>query len=282
LIPANIQPQDLQLCASLVTGSESCQPLSGGQQGSSIDLTQPTAGGATTAPMRTTSPMPAPAPQSYPNNDRDIFTSPISTIVDTITLAFMIQQAEAQLITVEDTTVNIPITVIIPINLNIQNAQICASVASSGPQTCQQIILNPTQTSFSPVDVNLAQPTPTITTQPTPTATAAPTPMPTPTATTTATPSPTTTTPSVTATPPQPTDQMQTQVCPPLCGPTPSTTTTPGAQPEPQLTPPEATTGQQPSTSEDQTGQPTEEGGATEGGGATSGESGSSTDGSGN
>ena len=47
LVPANIQPQDLQLCASLATGSESCQPLSGGQQGSSIDLTQPTAGGTT-------------------------------------------------------------------------------------------------------------------------------------------------------------------------------------------------------------------------------------------
>src|SRR5919107_89476 len=66
LVPANIQPQDLQLCASLVTGSESCQPLSGGQQGSSIDLTQPTAGGATTAPMGAASPMAAPSPVPAP------------------------------------------------------------------------------------------------------------------------------------------------------------------------------------------------------------------------
>src|SRR5918995_2626771 len=56
LVPANIQPQDLQLCASLATGSESCQPLSGGQQGENIDLTQ----GATAAPPTgMASPMPA-------------------------------------------------------------------------------------------------------------------------------------------------------------------------------------------------------------------------------
>jgi hypothetical protein len=69
LVPANIQPQDLKLCATLATGSESCQLLSGGQQGASIDLTQPAAGGATAPMGTTTSPMPAPAPQSYPNND---------------------------------------------------------------------------------------------------------------------------------------------------------------------------------------------------------------------
>src|ERR687895_2376753 len=63
LVPANIQPQDLQLCASLVTGSESCQPLSGGQQAASIDLTQAgAAAGAAPAPMGTASPSPAPSP----------------------------------------------------------------------------------------------------------------------------------------------------------------------------------------------------------------------------
>src|ERR687895_2686980 len=50
IVPANIQPQDLQLCASLADDSESCQPLSAGQQGASIDLTQPATGGATAAP----------------------------------------------------------------------------------------------------------------------------------------------------------------------------------------------------------------------------------------
>src|ERR687895_2047827 len=68
LVPANVQPQDLQLCASLADGSESCQPLSGGQQAASIDLTQTgTAGGAATpAPTGTASPMPAPAPVPAP------------------------------------------------------------------------------------------------------------------------------------------------------------------------------------------------------------------------
>jgi hypothetical protein len=163
LVPANIQPQDLQLCASLATGSESCQPLSGSQQGASINLTQPAAGGAT-APMGTTSPMPAPAPQSYPNNDGAILENAINPIVKTITSLFMMQHAEAQLISIEDTTVNIPITVIVPIDLNIQNAQICASVASSGDQSCTQVVLNPEQTSYTDVDVDLSTATPTLST----------------------------------------------------------------------------------------------------------------------
>jgi hypothetical protein len=138
VVPTNIQPQDLQLCASLADGSESCQPLA--QQGASVDLTQPTEGGATTAPMGTTSPMPAPAPQSYPNNGGAILENAIYPIVETITSSFTIQHADAQLISVEDTKVNIPITVIVPIDLNILNAQICASVASSGDQSCTYVV----------------------------------------------------------------------------------------------------------------------------------------------
>jgi hypothetical protein len=164
LVPTNIQPQDLQLCASLATGSESCQPLSGGQQGASIDLTQSAAGGVTTTPMGAASPMPAPAPQSYPNNDGAILENAINPIVKTITSLFMMQHAEAQLISIEDTTVNIPITVIVPIDLNIQNAQICASVASSGDQSCTQVVLNPEQTSYTDVDVDLSTATPTLST----------------------------------------------------------------------------------------------------------------------
>src|ERR671918_2765493 len=67
LVPANIQPQDLQLCASLSDGSESCQPLA--QQGASIDLTQSSAGVQAAPPTGAASPMPSPAPQSYPSND---------------------------------------------------------------------------------------------------------------------------------------------------------------------------------------------------------------------
>src|SRR5918999_2564300 len=228
LIPANIQPQDLQLCASLVTGSESCQPLSGGQQGSSIDLTQPTAGGATTAPMGaaspmpapspvpapptgTMSPMPAPAPQSYPNNGRAILANAINPIVGAITSILTVQYANAQLISVEDTTVNIPITVIVPIDLNIQNAQVCASVLSEGAQSCTQVVLNPTQTSFTDVDVDLSTATPTLTTaeqEPTtaPLTTAEPTTPPTQTAPTTTETAPTTDTDTTTEEPSTDTD----------------------------------------------------------------------------
>jgi hypothetical protein len=217
LVPANIQPQDLQLCASLATGSESCQPLSGGQQGASIDLTQPAAGGSTTTPTGTTSPMPAPspapapapptgpispmpapAPQSYPNNG--------GAILETITSLFTMQHADAQLISVEDTTVNIPITVIVPIDLNIQNAQICASVASSGDQSCTQVVLNPEQTSYSDVDVDLSSATPTLTTaeqEPITAAltTAAPTTESAPTTTTETAPTPSTSEPAPTEEP---------------------------------------------------------------------------------
>src|ERR687892_2832411 len=59
-----------------------------------------------------------------------------------------------------DTTV--PITVSIPINIQAQNAQICASILSSGSQTCQQIIINPRQTSYQPVNIDLVQPIPAI------------------------------------------------------------------------------------------------------------------------
>jgi hypothetical protein len=185
MVPADVQPKDLQLCASLVDGSESCQPLSAGQQGASIDLTQPlAAGGATPAPTGTASPMPArspvpeppqtgqmspvpapaPAPQSYPGTGGDVLENVIDPLVGTITSAFAIQYASAQLIGIEDTTINIPITVIVPIDLNIQNAQVCASVLSGGSQSCTQVVLNPTQTSYTDVNVDLSSATPTLTT----------------------------------------------------------------------------------------------------------------------
>ena len=110
------------------------------------------------------SPMPAPAPQSYPNNGGAILENAINPVVETITSLFTMQHADAQLISVEDTTVNIPITVIVPIDLNIQNAQICASVASSGDQSCTQVVLNPEQTSYTDVDADLSTATPTLTT----------------------------------------------------------------------------------------------------------------------
>jgi hypothetical protein len=203
LVPANVQPQDLQLCASLADGSESCQPLT--QQGASIDLTQPAAAGA--PPPGTVSPMPAPAPQSYPNTGGEkLANGPINPIVEIITSAFTVQYANAQLIGIEDTTINIPITVIVPIDLNIQNAQVCASVLSGGEQSCTQVVLNPTQTSYTDVNVDLSSSTPTLTTaeqEPTTTAltTTAPTTEPAPTTTTETAPTTSTSEPAPTEEP---------------------------------------------------------------------------------
>jgi hypothetical protein len=226
MVPANIQPQDLQLCASLADGSESCQPLSGGQQGASIDLTQSAAGpGVTPPPMGTASPMPAPAPapptgtmsppmpapapQSYPNNGGAILANAINPIVGAITSTLTVQYANAQLISVEDTTVNIPITVIVPIDLNIQNAQVCASVLSEGAQSCTQVVLNPTQTSYTDVNVDLSSATPTLTTaEQEPTTALATTAEPTTTATQPlATTEPTPTAPTTTTEPTAPTEE---------------------------------------------------------------------------
>jgi hypothetical protein len=268
IVPANIQPQDLQLCASLADGSESCQPLSGGQQGASIDLSQSSA--TTAPPTATTSPMPAPpptvamtpapVPQSYPENSNGKGTANsgfFEPIVDTMTSVFGIQWAHAQLIGINNTTVNIPVTVIVPINIQIQNAQICASVLSSGSQSCQQIVLDPTQTTYSPVNVDLTQPTPAVTTLAAPTTT--PTAIPTPTSTTTPSPMPaTTTTPAPATTPtPEPASPAPTGM--------PSTTTPETPEQAPEITDEE----QQPS---EQSGEGTT--GTEESGGSTDSSSG--------
>jgi hypothetical protein len=113
------------------------------------------------------SPVPAPPPvlQSYPDTGGVVLANDaINPVIETLTSAFTVQNANAQLISIEDTTVNIPITVIVPIDLNIQNAQVCASVLSEGSQSCTQVVLNPTQTSYTDVNVDLSSATPTLTT----------------------------------------------------------------------------------------------------------------------
>jgi hypothetical protein len=141
VVPKNINPQDLQLCASLSNGQQMCKPL--GQNAANIDLSS-----SANSTAKTT-------PQSYEEN---------KATISGISLGSLIQYADAQLISVNNTTLNIPITVIVPITLEIQNAQICATVASSGGQSCQQIVLNPTQSSYTPVNVDLSNPTtPTVT-----------------------------------------------------------------------------------------------------------------------
>jgi hypothetical protein len=79
-----------------------------------------------------------------------------------VSIPYPVMSADAKKVIVQNITLNV--TVIIPITVVAQNAQICISLASSGNQTCQQIVLDPTQTSYTAVDVDLTQPEPVITT----------------------------------------------------------------------------------------------------------------------
>jgi hypothetical protein len=149
MVPADTEAKDLELCASVQGGKEVCQPLD--KKDAKIDLSSQGQTNQSASNMSST-------PTAY---------SPASEFVRHIldSISSPLQDANAQLITIDDTTLNIPITVIVPITLQIQNAQVCATVASSGDQTCNQIVMNPTQTAFTPVDIDLTTgATPTVTT----------------------------------------------------------------------------------------------------------------------
>jgi hypothetical protein len=150
MVPAGTEAKDLELCASIKGGKETCQPLD--KKDAKLDLSSQGQSNLTSSNMSST-------PTEFnPNTD-------LSGLVNSIVDWIPVQTANAQLITIDDTTLNIPITVIVPITLQIQNAQVCASVASSGDQTCQQIVLQPTQTSYTPVDIDLSTgTTPTVST----------------------------------------------------------------------------------------------------------------------
>jgi hypothetical protein len=148
MVPSDTEAKDLELCASLQDGKQSCRPLD--KQWPQIDLSQGQSNQSSSNMSST--------PTAF---------TPVSSF-ESLWAAFestdILQTANAQLISVNNTTLNIPITVIVPITVEIQNAQICATVASCGSQACQQIVLNPEQTAYTSVDVNLGTPTPTITT----------------------------------------------------------------------------------------------------------------------
>jgi hypothetical protein len=149
MVPAGTEAKDLELCASIQGGKETCQPLD--KKDAKLDLSAQGQTNQSASNMSST-------PTSYSPTDEFV-----RHILDTISSP--LQNANGQLITIDDTTLNIPITVIVPITLQIQNAQVCATVASSGDQTCNQIVMNPTQTAYTPVDIDLSTgATPTVTT----------------------------------------------------------------------------------------------------------------------
>jgi hypothetical protein len=130
MIPIETDAQTAQICVTILSsGSQSCQqvvldPETGMYTPVNVDLSQPT---PVITPQETT----ASSPITPPN--------------------------EPESINVEHTVATAPITVIVPITGNIQNAQICVSAGSSGAQSCTQLIVNPEQTAYTPVSADLTQ-----------------------------------------------------------------------------------------------------------------------------
>jgi hypothetical protein len=129
-IPIETDTQTAQICVTLLSsGSQSCQqvvldPETGMYTPVNVDLSQPT---PVITPQETT----ASSPTTPPNQPESI--------------------------NVEHTVATAPITVIVPITGNIQNAQICVSAGSSGTQSCTQLIVNPEETAYTPVSADLTQ-----------------------------------------------------------------------------------------------------------------------------
>ena len=130
MIPIETDAQTAQICVTVISsGSQSCQqvvldPETGMYTPVNVDLSQST---PVITPQGTT----ASSPASPPN--------------------------QPQSINVEHTEVTAPITVIVPITGDIQNAQICVSAGSSGTQSCTQLIVNSEQTAYTPVNADLTQ-----------------------------------------------------------------------------------------------------------------------------
>jgi hypothetical protein len=134
VIPIETDAQNAQICVTILSsGSQSCQQVTlDSEQGLytpvTVDLSQPT-------------------PIITPQETAQTTSSPTSN--------------QPQTINVEHTVVTAPITVIVPITGDVQNAQICVSAGTSGDQSCTQLIINPEQTSYTPVSTDLTTETPT-------------------------------------------------------------------------------------------------------------------------
>src|ERR671917_2965002 len=130
MIPIKTDAQTAQICVTILSsGSQSCQqvvldPETGMYTPVNVDLSQP-------KPVITPKETTATSPTTPPNQPKSI--------------------------NVEHTTATAPITVIVPITGNMQNAQICVSAGSSGTQSCTQLIVNPEQTAYTPVSADLTQ-----------------------------------------------------------------------------------------------------------------------------
>ena len=67
-------------------------------------------------------------------------------------------EAQPDSINVQNTIVTAPLTVVVPITADVQNAQVCVSAASSGDQSCTQVIVSPELNTYEAVHVDLSDP----------------------------------------------------------------------------------------------------------------------------
>ena len=136
-----------------------------------------------------------------------VFISLSVTISFSLISAIHAIDAQPESISVQNTIITAPLTILVPITADVQNAQICLSIASSGGQSCTQVVVDPVENSYDPVSADLSSETSTLTTaeqEPTATTTA-------PTTTEPTTTEPTTTAPTTTTEPtPAPTEEPTT------------------------------------------------------------------------
>src|SRR5919106_3814452 len=188
MVPKATQPQDLQLCVS-IGANEQCQPLSNNQ--STLDLTkgQQQVQNSTLSQTQIANPSSQEhkqttltSYQSTPYQNAKIIHMTADYNVNNYGISNAIVSplysssyfTPIQLIEDINIPIDIDVTAIIPINIDIENAQICANIG--GDQSCNIINMSPTETTYAPTTIDLAGDTPTIlptteTTQPTTTTT---------------------------------------------------------------------------------------------------------------
>src|SRR5215207_1346324 len=197
VVPLTADVQNAQICVSTASsGDQSCtQVIVNPEQNSyevvNVDLSNPasvpditTASPGVSQTITPGSQRPDVASTTAPqppviNTQNTVVTQPLTLIIPietddlsqptpTITPEETIQTASSptpnqpQSINVEHTVVTAPITVLVPITGGVQNAQICVSTASSGDQSCTQVVVDPEENSYDPVNVDLSSEIPTL------------------------------------------------------------------------------------------------------------------------
>jgi hypothetical protein len=152
IVPITADVQNAQICVSAASsGDQSCtqviiNPEQNSYEAINVDLSDPASIPDITA--------------AAPGVSKTI--TPGSQIPDDVAST---NSPQPPVINIQNMVVTQPLTVIIPIETDAQNAQICVTILSSGSQSCQQVVLNPETGSYTPVNVDLSQPTPVITPQ---------------------------------------------------------------------------------------------------------------------